>query len=571
MTALVTQSAETILAPVDGTGAARQPILADLQQWAIEMERAVDAVVQTAPVFTSKAAADLSLAWAANTMGWVIADSNPALVGLYQKQGASGTGAWVRVGPLPYNDVNVQLAIDAAAAAVAAANSLGGLFTTSYATRAIAIASSIPVAATYIRTAGYATVGDGGDALYRRVASEPTHGGKFQSLDGAWWELVKPDELRVEVFGAFPGVAASQSAAIQAAIDYLYDTGGGTLKFGVGIYQVLIGLNVWHNVTLKGVFPGFLNQYSSTAVLARGSVLFLIAGSTDTAIVRFQMRAYNDGGTIRETGTAVAIQDYRHHGGAQDLVIWGNRSANGAVRTAVDRNSTSNGIVVNGSRYVRIKNVISMMCGKDGFLAQSLNYGAGAISTNNLEVDGLTVLNNAEVGFEFFGGDSNVFGVNAGYNGLSGINVGFSGPLNGCLSWNNGAHGIVVQGTPRSGGMNVTGCYSYDNDWNGFDLTGDGGVAVSGCVSRGNGMGAGATDLSRCNYLVRAGARSVSITGCMSNSLDYLGNNPTRYGYYISNSTHKVAFAGNHSDGTFGISALTVTNPANLLAPQAVV
>lgn len=41
----------------------------------------------------------------------------------------------------------------------------------------------------YLRTAGYYTPGDGGGALYKRVATEPSHAGKVQSADGAWWEI----------------------------------------------------------------------------------------------------------------------------------------------------------------------------------------------------------------------------------------------------------------------------------------------------------------------------------------------------------------------------------------------
>lgn len=41
----------------------------------------------------------------------------------------------------------------------------------------------------YLRTAGYYAPGDGGGALYKRVATEPPHAGKVQSADGAWWEF----------------------------------------------------------------------------------------------------------------------------------------------------------------------------------------------------------------------------------------------------------------------------------------------------------------------------------------------------------------------------------------------
>ena len=45
---------------------------------------------------------------------------------------------------------------------------------------------------TVVRTAGFRVAGDGGGGLYRRVASEPRHLGKFRSADGGWWELAEP-------------------------------------------------------------------------------------------------------------------------------------------------------------------------------------------------------------------------------------------------------------------------------------------------------------------------------------------------------------------------------------------
>lgn len=57
--------------------------------------------------------------------------------------------------------------------------------------------ASIDVVVTY----GYSTVNDGGGAKYKRVASAPSHAGKFQTSDGVWWEL---DEVEVlpQMFGA---------------------------------------------------------------------------------------------------------------------------------------------------------------------------------------------------------------------------------------------------------------------------------------------------------------------------------------------------------------------------------
>src|SRR5690606_11719918 len=61
-----------------------------------------------------------------------------------------------------------------------------------YATRVGVEGIEIPVGINAIRTNGFASAGDGGAALYKKVDSEPSHAGKVKSADGAWWEIV-PD------------------------------------------------------------------------------------------------------------------------------------------------------------------------------------------------------------------------------------------------------------------------------------------------------------------------------------------------------------------------------------------
>lgn len=54
-------------------------------------------------VYTSKASLDTDLVHDAKTMAWVVGDATAANNGIYQKQGASGTGSWTRVADLPYS------------------------------------------------------------------------------------------------------------------------------------------------------------------------------------------------------------------------------------------------------------------------------------------------------------------------------------------------------------------------------------------------------------------------------------------------------------------------------------
>lgn len=68
----------------------------------------------------------------------------------------------------------------------------------------------------YVQTAGYSSPGDGGGALYKRVGSEPSHAGKFQSADGAWFELVN-DRPNAKMFGAKADGETDDTAALNAA------------------------------------------------------------------------------------------------------------------------------------------------------------------------------------------------------------------------------------------------------------------------------------------------------------------------------------------------------------------
>jgi hypothetical protein len=71
---------------------------------------------------------------------------------------------------------------------------------------------NLPAGLNALRVNGYTAAGDGGEALYKRVVSEPSHAGKRQSLDGAWWENAEP-VLYAEQFGAIGDNVANDSVA----------------------------------------------------------------------------------------------------------------------------------------------------------------------------------------------------------------------------------------------------------------------------------------------------------------------------------------------------------------------
>lgn len=101
--------------------------------------------------------------------------------------------------------------------AVPGANVASGIF----ATVAAAAASSIPgsVQSLGVTTLGYAAAGDGGGAYYTYSASMPSHPGRFQSVDGAWWELQPgPLGVNVKALGAKGDASTDDTTAIANTI-----------------------------------------------------------------------------------------------------------------------------------------------------------------------------------------------------------------------------------------------------------------------------------------------------------------------------------------------------------------
>lgn len=86
-----------------------------------------------------------------------------------------------------------------------------------YATKADVEAATISGSLGFIRTAGYSAAGDGGGALYKRVVSEPSHEGKIQSDDGAWWEIAELI-INVRMLGAILDGVTDDTLAFRQAI-----------------------------------------------------------------------------------------------------------------------------------------------------------------------------------------------------------------------------------------------------------------------------------------------------------------------------------------------------------------
>ena len=95
---------------------------------------------------------------------------------------------------------DMNAAATSATAAAASASALGNQVH-QYDTHALAVAATIPSGINGLHIFGYYAIGDGGASSYVKVGSAPSHPGKLQSADGAWWEI-KENALNPMMFGA---------------------------------------------------------------------------------------------------------------------------------------------------------------------------------------------------------------------------------------------------------------------------------------------------------------------------------------------------------------------------------
>ncbi|UXT40913.1 hypothetical protein FY137_06785 [Agrobacterium tumefaciens] len=104
-----------------------------------------------------------------------------------------------------------------------------------------------------LRVNGYSAAGDGGGGSYVRVNVEPSHSGKFQTADGAWWEI-SPSSLNFQGKDVLPTVGSAyilNSTYQVDAADENYILNG---DFGV-----------WH----EGYMPTSISESTNAVILAQ--------------------------------------------------------------------------------------------------------------------------------------------------------------------------------------------------------------------------------------------------------------------------------------------------------------
>jgi hypothetical protein len=349
--------------------------------------------------------------------------------------------------------------------------------------------------------------------------------------------------------------ATDDLAACNLAALRMQQEGGGTILMS-GLAGLSGTLEIPQRVVFKGTSKFFANQFTNNNVRPAGCGFYALS-ATNANIVDLKLDIYNDGGTLRETVNNKILSDYRYFGGVENLIIYGNRSDTANPPTVVDKNTSGSGLVASGVRYPVIKNVVSMMCASDGVETVSFNYGLGANACNNILTESITSLSNAENGFSLSGGDSILTGLNAGYNGVTGISSVMGATKIQGIAWNNEVDGVAISGGDRAN-YDIN---SYDNKRNGLRITNTIGCAVRG-VANANGRNTALGITDRVGVLV-GNSNELLRLDVVSNG-SYLGTNYQAYGFNISNATFPVCVAGCFADNNFTADWL-ITTPANII------
>lgn len=220
-----------------------------------------------------------------------------------------------------------------------------------FATRTAAAAATIGSGVNFLNVAGYSVVGDGGAALYVRRASEPSHPGKFQNVDGSWWELIA-SPIKPQMLGAVNNDTTDDSTPLQAAINTaiakkvaLYCPGGAgyrltatlTINGPLLIYGDGFGSETaFANTTLHfdaGIHG--INISTTESVVLRDLTIGVTASATNVGVIVTEATTFN---------TYSLFENIRFNGFGIGLYFI--RAANWTVKQCLFRNAATNSIII---------------------------------------------------------------------------------------------------------------------------------------------------------------------------------------------------------------------------------
>lgn len=404
-----------------------------------------------------------------------------------------------------------------------------------YSTRAAAIAQSVVSSVSYIRTNGYAAAGDGGGSLYKRVGSEPSHDAKFQTADGAWWEMALK-HVHPEMFGAKGDGVTDDSWPVAQAVGF-----ASTIEFLAKNYVCTV--NAWRSVRIVGQGRHYTTL---TCPAATGVAVNLAASPYYLRGVTVTRSVVATAGLGIDTvangyGTIEDVISSEHWDGIQF-----NATANSIGERVFARNNYNNGFVfvtsgTSESCQWKITNAVSEMNNGWGVSAYAIPFAGpdqtGPVLTN------VGTYKNGEGGWVWSGGagtawnDVNALHCYSSFDngpGMYFVNPGannqfvdtfvefastVSGGRNDGVAAKNNASGIRIEGGARNDSALIfVGLVSMQN-------------AIAGLVN---------TSASTLKTLQIQGARTVD---------NGRASGPDRYGIYLVSATTRTVITNLSSQG----------------------
>lgn len=365
-------------------------------------------------------------------------------------------------------------------------------------------------------TAGYASVGDGGQGAYyfTKTASLPTDNGvtTLLSADGlGYWTLIHNGSLDVKQAGAKAGVDCS--AAVTAALAAIKASNGAINKL---VFSPVSGGWQFANqvvFNVSGITYEFFADIYNTSTTYRTPFIFANDALAQPAAVLSDVIINGNGRTFHQNGKVCAI-------------------AAGWSPTLPP--TTFPSPIFNYIQRLRIRNVIF----DDGMydslnLRQCQSHVIENCTFTNAYINGANGLNITTDWTTFVQGSYSTYshGVVQNCTAFGNCSMGMTyyncsgGTMINCRSFSNGQSGYSYEAPPGLGTAKYAegrfvNCKSNNNGWNGWYITQSGVEIDEDCKGYGNGTVGVATDtsgLQLCSVVV-SGADQVRVYGTHTNS-----------------------------------------------------
>jgi hypothetical protein len=256
------------------------------------------------------------------------------------------------------------------AISVATAQGMVGQFDTVTAVNSATIDAGI----NHIRTSGYNAVGDGGGALYKRVAGTPTAGVNTKyitSSGGQRWELSEAQEINILQFGADRAGVTAANTAFQAAVDATISGSGNAfsnLVIPPGNYKFDAAVSIPEGRRIQWKGSGDVRLFTSSNIIMLEHLRGNNANWTNMMIENVWFEKLSGAGSsiaIKWAGTnadsnnsKITLNDCEIRGFWRGVEIsW----ATGNVAGGFLYNNTSDFVFFRGTNFFGIHNVVSQL------------------------------------------------------------------------------------------------------------------------------------------------------------------------------------------------------------------